>query len=208
LDKKIAIEKITVGALQTNCYLVINKELEKSVLIDAAAQGKLIQRKIARSQSSLEAIVITHGHADHIGALDFFDVPIYIHEKEVLFLKDADRNLSAFFGSPLKVAAKKEIRGLHDGQTIEIAGFNLKILQVPGHTPGSICLYFNSILFSGDALFAGSIGRTDLPYGSTKELVEAIKNKLLILPDNTLVYPGHGPSSTIGEEKQHNPFLT
>lgn len=208
MDKKIVIERITVGELQTNCYLVINKELQKSVLIDAAAQAKLIQNKIARSKATLEAIIITHGHADHISALDSFEAPVYIHEKEAHFLKDADKNLSSLFGLPLQVSSRIEIREVCDNQVIKIAGISLKFIQVPGHTPGSICIHFDSVLFSGDALFSGSIGRTDLPYGSTKDLIEAIKNKLLILPDETIVYPGHGPSSTIGEEKQHNPFLS
>jgi glyoxylase-like metal-dependent hydrolase (beta-lactamase superfamily II) len=207
LDKEVIIKRITVGELQTNCYLLINTELKKSILIDAAAQPKVIKEAILKSRVTLEAVLITHGHADHIGALESFDVPIYIHEQDAAFLGDDEKNLSALFGFPLRIKAKKDIHIVHDNQIIDIAGMALKVLHVPGHTPGSICLFFDSALFSGDALFAGSIGRTDLPYGSTKNLIEAIKHKILPLADDIKVYPGHGESSTVGQERRSNPFL-
>lgn len=207
MDKKIDIEKMTVGPLGSNCYLLINKEQGSCILIDAGDEAEVIKRRIFKFKLTLEAILLTHGHIDHIRALGAFEAPIFIHRQEIKFLKDGDKNLSQFLGFSFSLDSDRDLRPVEDGQILKIAGINLKIIHTPGHTPGSITIQFEDNLFSGDALFAGSIGRTDLSYGSTEQLISSIKNKLLILPAQTKVYPGHGPSTTIGEEKDNNPFL-
>ncbi|MFH1491862.1 MAG: MBL fold metallo-hydrolase [Candidatus Omnitrophota bacterium] len=206
MDKRIAIERIIVGPLGSNCYLFANRENKKAVLIDVGDEAELIKRKVKGLR--LEAIFLTHGHIDHIGAVNFFDVPIFIHQDELEFLNDQEKNMSSFLGSSFSLSKDKDIRTVHDGQIINICDFNLRIIHTPGHTPGSITIQFEDILFTGDALFAGSIGRTDLPYGSTEDLIKAIKNKLLVLPPDTKVYPGHGEQTTIADEKNNNPFLS
>lgn len=207
MDKTVVIEKIIVGSLATNCYLIVNKAKNQAILIDAGAEADLINAKISRHAANLCAIFLTHAHIDHIGALENIPGPIYIHHLDNSFLKDTDKNLSAFLGSPLTISTKRKIIEVSDGQIINLAGMSFRIIHTPGHTPGSISIQVDKVIFTGDSLFKGSIGRTDLPYGSSKDLIAAIKNKLFPLADSIKVYPGHGDASTIGEEKRSNPFF-
>jgi glyoxylase-like metal-dependent hydrolase (beta-lactamase superfamily II) len=156
-----------------------------------------------------ELVINTHGHYDHIGCDDKFGVKVCAHANDEGMLKDPRQNLSSFFALSYKVGSEIEL--LKDGQIIEAAGVSLKVLHIPGHTQGGIALVLEKpekgVVFTGDNLFCQGIGRSDLAGGNEAQLIKAIKEKLLTLPDETIVYPGHGPSSTIGEEKKHNPYL-
>jgi len=196
---------ITVGGLEVNCYILADDDTKEAIIIDPGSDPDIIKRHIARKELKPLFIVNTHGHADHIGANKFFDLPVLIHELEKDFLIDSRKNMSAAFG--FEILSPKASRLLKDGDEIEVGALRFKVLHTPGHTPGSISLKVDSVLFTGDALFHEGIGRTDLPGSSGPQLLESIKNKMLILPDKTIIYPGHGPSSTIGHEKKNNPFL-
>ena len=185
------------GMLMTNCYLVGQGEAREALVIDPGTNSETEARKILKEIESsgfkVKYIVNTHGHPDHIGGNKIFrkatDAPLLIHEYDAPMLKGpfADKML-------------------HDGDSIQVGEIVLRVLHTPGHSPGSICLVGNDVVLTGDTLFAGSIGRYDLPGGSLKEIKKSLK-KLMILPDHLKVYPGHGPTSTIGEERRTNPFL-
>ena len=185
------------GMLMTNCYLVGQGEAREALVIDPGTNSETEARKILKEIESsgfkVKYIVNTHGHPDHIGGNKIFrkatDAPLLIHEYDAPMLKGpfADKML-------------------HDGDSVQVGEIVLRVLHTPGHSPGSICLVGNDVVLTGDTLFAGSIGRYDLPGGSLKEIKKSLK-KLMILPDHLKVYPGHGPTSTIGEERRTNPFL-
>jgi glyoxylase-like metal-dependent hydrolase (beta-lactamase superfamily II) len=152
---------------------------------------------------------LTHGHTDHIGALAFVQeatgAAVLIHTADAAMLTGPAKNIPFLGGT--KKQSKAADRLLQEGDLIEVGKISIKVIHTPGHTPGGICLAIDNILFTGDTLFAGSIGRTDFPGGSHRQLIESIKKKLLAFPPETIVYPGHGPATTIGEEKKYNPFL-
>lgn len=204
------LETVCVGELQANCYILAAGDSQDAVIIDPGSQKDKILKALARHKLKATAVINTHGHIDHIGCDDEFGLPLYAHEEDVKLLKDSRLNLSGFLSRSLQV--KSEIRPLRDGEKLELSGINLEVIHTPGHTPGGICLFVKqdsvNMLFSGDTLFRGSIGRTDFSGADEKTLLKSIKEKLLSLPDDTVVYPGHGPETTIGYEKQHNPFLT
>lgn len=203
------IAKTVVGPLQTNCYLYGCPETRRAVVIDPGDEGDLIRRELKRHGYELVKVILTHGHSDHIMALDDvlagFEAPVMIHAEDAAMLGDPERNLSVYMGRSF--AFRKPVLELQDGQEIAVGNRKLKVLHTPGHTPGSICLAGNGLVLSGDTLFSGGVGRTDLPGGSMKALVDSIREKLLVLPDETLVYPGHGPETTIGAERKDNPYL-
>jgi len=203
----------TVGALYTNCYVVGCNETKEALIIDPGFDTELVAKRILREADQLELqikyIVNTHGHPDHIAGNGIVkkltSAPILIHEYDAPMLTRATENLTMLFG--LRTASLPPAdRILHNGDAIKVGEVMLRVLHTPGHTRGSISILGNDVVFTGDTLFAGSIGRTDLPDSSPKEIMSSLK-KLTILQDHIKVYPGHGPASTIGEEKKSNPFL-
>jgi hydroxyacylglutathione hydrolase len=201
-------EIVVVGAIETNCYIVAAASGHEALIIDPGADSDVIKKVLSRLNCSAGLIVNTHGHYDHIGADGDFAVPVVVHRDDSAMLQDARKNFSAIFGISFKV--KNKVQYVQDGERISVGGLTLKVLHTPGHTSGGISLLMEkpqaNIVFSGDALFAGSVGRTDLG-GSQEVLIKSIREKLLSLPDDTIVYPGHGPATTIGEERANNPFL-
>ena len=203
------LETICVGPMQVNCYILASDPDSRAIIIDPGDEKVKIERVLKNHNLKLEFIINTHGHIDHIGGDGKFDVPVYIHKQDLALLQDPKLNLSSFFMSPFSL--KSNIRTLEDKENIELDQIQLEVIHVPGHTPGGISLLMkkpkDKILFTGDSLFCQGIGRTDFPGADEILLIKSIKEKLLTLSDDTTIYPGHGPSSTIGEEKKNNPFL-
>lgn len=203
------LETICVGPMQVNCYILAAKPNSQAIIIDPGDQEDRIKRVLNKYKLKPGLVINTHGHIDHIGCDDKFDAPIYIHRQDLVLLKDPQLNLSTFLMSPYSV--RSNIRPLEDKEFIELAGIQLEVIHMPGHTPGGIALLLkkpkDKILFTGDALFYQGIGRTDFPGADEQLLIKSIKMRLLSLTEDTVIYPGHGPSSSIGEEKRNNPFL-
>jgi len=193
------IEKIVVGEFNTNCYIVGCEKTGKGFIIDPGDEYKRIKEVIKKVGIEVSFIVNTHGHMDHIKDDGQFGLPVYIHSEDVEYLTSPVRNLSQLFGFSLNVDVKSFT--VEEGDILQAGELSFQIIHTPGHSPGSICLKCGSVLFTGDTLFCGAYGRTDIPGGSEKALFHSIRTKLLILPDETIIYPGHGPSSTIGQER-------
>ncbi len=207
------IDTFILGAYETNCYILRESETAKDCLIvDVGLEpGKLIDFS-CQDKLNPVAIVLTHGHIDHIAGVaalrtEFPAIKVYIHKLDADMLTGAYSNLSALTGTAFSTEPADLF--IEDKSVIEEAGIKLEALHTPGHTPGGVCLYSKDegIVFTDDALFADSIGRTDFPNGSMTQLVKSISEKLFTLPDDTIVYPGHGPTTTIAQEKAHNQFL-
>ena len=207
----MSVKSMVLGPVQTNVYFLINDETKETVLFDPAYAGERIVKYLSDSGLTLRAIFLTHGHFDHITGVssvcDALKVPVYAAEKEERLLSDGQLNES-LEGYGYSVTVKPDVL-LSDGQETEVAGMKIRMIETPGHTEGSCCYYHEEgkALFSGDTLFAGSVGRTDLPTGSMKQLLTSIETKLMSLPDDTDVYPGHGEFTTIGYERKWNPFF-
>ncbi len=207
------VECLVLGLYETNCYVVCaDQKCHDVVIIDTGLDMSGVAEHLQTHQLKPVAVVLTHGHADHIVGsaairANWSDVQVYIHRLDAEMLTDATINLSLMNGSAFVTEPADVV--VEEGDTIEQAGLKLEVIQTPGHTPGGICLYAKdeNLLFSGDTLFADGIGRTDFPGGSTEQLLCSIKEKLLTLPQETVVYPGHGPQTTIGRERQYNPFI-
>lgn len=208
---QMQVEHLTVGPVQTNCYLAINKETKEAIIIDPGDDADRISMRLMQLEAKPVAILLTHGHFDHAGAAKAlaaqYDILVYAHEKEAETLEDSRMNLSG----PLAGGATTYHADvfLKDEQELTLAGLHMRVLFTPGHTPGGCCYYFprEDVLFSGDSLFCGSVGRTDFPGGSMRTLVDSVRNKLMSLPENTIVYPGHDIETTIEQERMYNPFL-
>lgn len=203
------IQTRTVGPLGVNCYIVEDEATKEALLIDPGDEADAILAEIEKRQLKVKYIVNTHGHADHIGAntevKKALQAKLYIHQADAAMLGDDRKNLSAFCAQP--VFSPPADAFLEDGMQLCIGETIWTVLHTPGHTPGGICLYTRGVLFSGDTLFAESVGRCDFPGGNMSELLEGIKKKLLVLPGDTIVYPGHGPTTQIDWEKKHNLYI-
>lgn len=208
---KMKVYPLILGSVQTTCYIISNNQ--KAVVVDPAANANQIIHYLGSKKLELEAILLTHGHFDHIGAVNElatkYRVPIYAHKKEKEYFENPDVNLSPMIYERLILNPDFDYCFVTDGDIIKCLDTQVLPLHVPGHTTGSLCYYFESedLVFTGDTLFKQSIGRTDFIYGNHEQLVTGIRRKLLSLPGNTLVYPGHGDCTTIEEEAKRNPFL-
>jgi hydroxyacylglutathione hydrolase len=208
----LIIEELVVGPLQTNCYIVADEDTQEAIIIDPGGDAERILETVERLELDVRLIVNTHGHFDHIMAnrevVEATGAPLAIHPDDAGMLTNPLRSFSFFLGrfrpSP---AASVE---LQEGGQVRVGSKVLEVLHTPGHSPGSVSLWCveEMVLFSGDVLFNMGIGRTDFPGGSHKVLLQSIRAKLFTLPDDGVVYPGHGPRTTIGYEQRHNPFLT
>lgn len=213
---KMIINHYVVGMVQTNCYIVINDETKDCFIIDPGASGKQLAEKIRNDNFTPVAVLLTHGHFDHAGAAktlaDEFDVKIYAHEAEADTLQKPQKNLSGMVGAKESYDADEFLK---DNQTINLAGFEIKVLHTPGHTEGGCCYYIaeENVVFTGDTLFAQSVGRTDFPGGSMSQIVRSIQEKLMTLnvagnlETDIMVYPGHNDPTTIETERIENPYL-
>lgn len=219
----IRIEHVVLGMCATNCYVIFDGgaktqagfwddgAVKEGIIVDPAADVYAIKDMLGRYNVKPVAILLTHGHFDHILAVDKlraeYGIKVYAHEAEAQILENAGMNLSLpFTGSPMTTKADVYLR---DGELIKLAGYDIKVINVPGHTVGGVCYYFEKerVLISGDTLFNESVGRSDFPTGNGGLLIRSIKEKLFTLPDDVKVYPGHNGATTIAFEKNNNPFL-
>lgn len=202
------IKRLVLGMVRTNCYIAYKGK--KAVIIDPAAEPARIQAAISRLALTPEAILLTHGHFDHIMAADAlrkeYHIPVCVLSEEAELLSEPEKNCSYVFGAPYAISADEL---LFDGQKLSFLDGALSVIATPGHTVGSCCYYAEEekLLFSGDTLFSGSVGRTDLPLALPSKLSLSIREKLFTLPEEVLVLPGHDAETTIGEEKRHNPYV-
>lgn len=200
---------VIVGPLETNCYIYFCPETRECAVIDPGAEADQIFPLITHLNLRPVIILNTHGHVDHTGAnveiKDRYQAPIAMHQDDLPLLEES---IQLEFG--LMLGAKptpRPDRLLSDGDEVRVGQTSLKVIHTPGHSPGSVCFYTPGIIFSGDTLFCGGVGRTDLPGGSWKDLIRSLRTRVLTCPEETVVLPGHGPRTTIGEEKENNPFL-
>ncbi|WLR49774.1 MBL fold metallo-hydrolase [Bacillus tianshenii] len=205
-------EQLPLGPLQTNAYIVWNDNNE-AVVIDPGGEAEKLFQWLDERSLQVKAVLLTHAHFDHIGAVDEvrerFNVPVYLHKNEKDWLMDPASNGSEFFLLSKSITAKPADQLFEGEQALTISSFEFEVLETPGHSPGSVSFYVKdaNVVFAGDTLFARSIGRTDLPGGSHKVLIDSIHDKLLSLPESTTVAPGHGPTTTVQSEMDGNPFL-
>lgn len=204
------VEQFCVGQVQTNCYFIINDETKEMLIVDPGDSASYLADRIRQEELKPQAVLLTHGHFDHAMAAGelagIFGVQIYAHEAEKETLEKPKLNVSGMLGRGESYHADVFVK---DGETLMLAGMELKVLHTPGHTEGGCCYYIEkeNALFSGDTLFCQSVGRTDFPRGSMAQIVRSIREKLLTLPDEVKVYPGHMGLTTIGMERMGNPFI-
>jgi hydroxyacylglutathione hydrolase len=205
------VKTLTVGSFAANCYIVGSSSTKEGMIIDPGAEAKTILKTVQQMELSISFIVVTHAHIDHVGAL--YEVQqktkakFAIHEAEKGFVFSTPMRMLTSLGvSPVKSPPRPD-RLLKDGDVIDLGDLHFEVLYTPGHSSGGICLSGYGVVFSGDTLFNSGVGRTDFPGMSHELLMKSIREKLMVLPDETVVYPGHGPATTIGDERRGNPFL-
>ena len=210
MTEQTEVLRYIVGPVCTNCYLLVNHKTGELLVVDPGDQAQLIEKRIEKTGAKLVAILLTHGHFDHAGAAeelaDKYQISIYAHEAERETLEDPGLNLCGMIGEHKVYHADIFVK---DEEVLNLAGFSIRVFFTPGHTIGGCCYYIadEKILFSGDTLFQESVGRTDFPRGSASDLIRAIREKLMPLPDDVTVYTGHDESTLIGYERMHNPYL-
>lgn len=204
----VSVAGLTVGAFQENCYLVTETDTNRCVIIDPGAEPDRIIAAVERSGAVPEAIWLTHAHLDHIGAISGlrrrFDIPVYLHPLDEPLYAMASRQ-AALYGLPFEQPEPAD-RTLGDGDVMELGDLRFTVMHAPGHAPGHVVFHGHGVALVGDCLFAGSIGRTDLPLSNPRDLAASLE-RIVGLPEDDVVYPGHGPVSTIGTEAATNPFL-
>lgn len=207
---KIMMRQMVLGMVATNCYLIYDDETMETILVDPADGAAQLINWIEENGLKPMVILLTHGHFDHIKAVPElrkqYGIPALCHETESSIMESPEWNLSLMFETGFGMRADGSFV---DGEILRYIGRTIRVLHTPGHTKGSCCFYFEqeNFLVSGDTLFAESVGRTDFPTGSTAQLLESIREKLFVLPEETTVYPGHNESTTIGHEKRYNPCI-
>ena len=207
----MTVKEFQVGLVGTNCFVAVNSETKEALVIDPGDQAAVMIGHLQKKQLHPAAVLLTHGHFDHCMAAqevaEHFGNSLYVHEDAKETMENPAYNCCGMIGRNLVFHADKYFHGEKD--QLSLAGFEIDVLHTPGHTIGGVCFYVQSegILFSGDTLFCESVGRTDFPKGSMSQLVRSIQEKLLPLPDDTKVLPGHGEWTTIGKERRYNPFL-
>jgi hydroxyacylglutathione hydrolase len=204
----VIIERLEVGPFATNCYIVGDRRGGQGMIVDPGDEADRILAVVKKLGLDIKHIVLTHGHIDHIGALsevkEATGADVVVHTDDLATLKD--RLLSVILGIPYRTPPAID-RLLKDGDSVVVGGLAFAVIHTPGHTPGGICLLGEGVVFTGDTLFQYGIGRGDLPGGSYEKLVDSIRSRLMVLDDDVVVYPGHGPETTVGAERRGNPFL-
>lgn len=207
------VEQFLVGSIGTNAYLMVQEETKECLAVDLGGCPDSLIDHIKEKGYLPKAILLTHGHFDHIMGVEKFrnafggdELPVYAYEKEKTMLEDPLLNMSSYYGEGCTL---KQVNYVKDREELHLAGFTIQVIYTPGHTVGGCCYYFpeEQVLLSGDTLFCESVGRSDFPTGNAGQLVRSIKDRLLDLPEETKVYPGHMDETTIGHEKEYNPFL-
>jgi len=205
----LIVEKIVVGPFASNCYIVGSESDKQGIIIDPGGEANKILKKVSDLGLDIKLIALTHGHVDHVGALkdvkEATNAEVVIHADDVKALRNWALAIAFGLFSPVPPSPD---RLLNDGDSLDIGALHFEVLHTPGHTKGGICLLGEGVVFSGDTLFNHGIGRTDLPGGNYQQLMNSIRTRLMVLPDDTTVYPGHGPDTTIGVERTGNPFLS
>jgi hydroxyacylglutathione hydrolase len=204
----LRVETLTLGPFQENCYLVVDEKSNSAALVDPGSEPEKVIDAVEKSGANLEAIWVTHAHVDHLGGIagvkEKWNVPIYLHPKDNRLYEAAGRQ-AAVYGIPFDEPPDPDLE-FTEGQQLMLGTNVFSVMHVPGHAPGHVVIYGNGIALVGDCLFAGSIGRTDLPFSNPAELAQSLE-RIAQLPPETVVYPGHGMSTTIKEERESNPFL-
>lgn len=205
----VTVQSMVVGEVMTNCYFLQNPQTKELIIIDPGDRASDIQKKVSAMEGKVVAILLTHGHFDHIMALErvrgFYECPVYAEEHEREVLADPMKNLTGMTGDGISVSADRYVK---DGDELHLAGFRILVMHTPGHTIGGCCYYLpdEKVLFSGDTLFAGSCGRTDFPTASTTDMLKSLRRIMTEIPDDVAVYPGHNMATTIRDEKEFNPY--
>ena len=206
---KLEVEPLIVGPLFSNCYIVWDKNVKQGVIIDPGDDADIILEKINQLGIEIKYILATHGHFDHVGAVAplrrELKAEFLAHEGDFFFIEDGE-NAARRWNVDIEQPPKPD-RFIKDNDKINFGGFELQVIHTPGHSPGGVSFFYDHMLFCGDTLFQGSIGRTDFRKGSFKDLAESIRARLYSLPEDTIVYTGHGPITTIGDEKRYNAFV-
>lgn len=203
------IKNLVVGPLEVNCYIIGCDDTKDVAIIDPGDNADEIIKAIEKERLKPKFIINTHAHFDHIGGVkeiqDYFKIDFILHKEDMFLIENASEQAAAF---GLKPISKPDVnKYVTNAEKIPLGNKSITVIHTPGHSPGCVCYYLDSSVFVGDTLFSGSIGRTDLPGGSYEKLINSVKERLFPLGDSTIVYPGHGPSTTIESEKEHNPFL-